>query len=73
MQKRYSTVKNVAIKLIVFSHHSVSLILYGAQHYLSMAGSLVFIPLIMVPAMGGSDVRSFSLLHFLFFQIVSFF
>ncbi|KAJ4805776.1 Nucleobase-ascorbate transporter 11 [Rhynchospora pubera] len=33
----------------------VPLILYGVQHYLSMAGSLVFIPLIMVPAMGGSD------------------
>ncbi|OAY81134.1 Nucleobase-ascorbate transporter 11, partial [Ananas comosus] len=33
----------------------VPLILYGLQHYLSLAGSLVFIPLIMVPAMGGTD------------------
>ncbi|KAJ3678709.1 hypothetical protein LUZ60_002512 [Juncus effusus] len=33
----------------------VALILYGIQHYLSMAGSLVFIPLVMVPTMGGSD------------------
>jgi xanthine/uracil permease len=29
---------------------------YGLQHYLSMAGSLIFIPLIIVPAMGGTDV-----------------
>ncbi|GAB4848799.1 Nucleobase-ascorbate transporter 11 [Ancistrocladus abbreviatus] len=28
---------------------------YSIQHYLSLAGSLVFIPLIMVPAMGGTD------------------
>ncbi|KAJ6835528.1 putative nucleobase-ascorbate transporter 11 [Iris pallida] len=27
---------------------------YGLQHFLSIAGSLVFIPLIMVPAMGGT-------------------
>ncbi|KAJ4825335.1 Nucleobase-ascorbate transporter 11 [Turnera subulata] len=33
----------------------VSLIYYGLQHYLSLAGSLIFIPLIMVPAMGGTD------------------
>ncbi|XP_019709107.1 nucleobase-ascorbate transporter 11 isoform X2 [Elaeis guineensis] len=32
-----------------------ALIFYGMQHYLSLAGSLVFIPLIMVPAMGGTD------------------
>lgn len=32
------------------------LVLYGIQHYLSIAGSLVFIPLILVPTMGGSDV-----------------
>uniref|UniRef100_A0A1D1Y318 Nucleobase-ascorbate transporter 11 n=2 Tax=Anthurium amnicola TaxID=1678845 RepID=A0A1D1Y318_9ARAE len=35
-----------------------ALILYGLQHYLSLAGSLVFIPLIMVPAMGGSDEQT---------------
>ncbi|GMG98476.1 hypothetical protein Nepgr_000316 [Nepenthes gracilis] len=28
--------------------------LYGIQHYLSMLGSLVLIPLVIVPAMGGS-------------------
>ncbi|KAF7809394.1 nucleobase-ascorbate transporter 11-like isoform X1 [Senna tora] len=33
----------------------VALIYYGLQHYLSLAGSLVFVPLIMVPAMGGTD------------------
>jgi nucleobase transporter 1/2 len=32
------------------------LVFYGIQHYLSIAGSLVFIPLILVPTMGGSDV-----------------
>ncbi|XP_008786258.2 nucleobase-ascorbate transporter 11-like [Phoenix dactylifera] len=32
-----------------------ALIFYGVQHYLSLVGSLVFIPLIMVPAMGGTD------------------
>ncbi|XP_057961861.1 nucleobase-ascorbate transporter 11 [Malania oleifera] len=33
----------------------VPLICYGVQHYLSLAGSLIFIPLILVPAMGGTD------------------
>ncbi|KAJ1254373.1 hypothetical protein BS78_02G282100 [Paspalum vaginatum] len=33
----------------------VLLIFYGIQHYLSIAGSLVFVPLILVPTMGGSD------------------
>lgn len=33
----------------------VPLILYGIQHFLSMAGSIVLIPLVIVPAMGGSD------------------
>uniref|UniRef100_A0A2N9EF56 Nucleobase-ascorbate transporter 11 n=1 Tax=Fagus sylvatica TaxID=28930 RepID=A0A2N9EF56_FAGSY len=33
----------------------VSLMYYGLQHYLSLAGSLIFIPLIIVPAMGGTD------------------
>ncbi|RLM84660.1 uncharacterized protein C2845_PM04G25000 [Panicum miliaceum] len=31
------------------------LVFYGIQHYLSIAGSLVFVPLILVPTMGGSD------------------
>ncbi|GLU18202.1 hypothetical protein SLE2022_345150 [Rubroshorea leprosula] len=31
------------------------LMYYGLQQFLSQAGSLVFIPLIMVPAMGGTD------------------
>lgn len=38
---------------------AVLLIFYGIQHYLSLAGSLVFIPLIMVPVMGGTDVSQF--------------
>lgn len=33
----------------------VPIIYYSLQHYLSLAGSLIFIPLIMVPTMGGSD------------------
>jgi nucleobase transporter 1/2 len=33
----------------------VLLIYYGLQHYLSLAGSLIFIPLVIVPAMGGTD------------------
>ncbi|XP_058775138.1 nucleobase-ascorbate transporter 11-like [Vicia villosa] len=33
----------------------VLLIYYGLQHYLSLIGSLVFIPLVMVPTMGGTD------------------
>lgn len=33
----------------------VPLVYYGMQHYLSLAGSLIFIPLIIVPAMGGTD------------------
>ncbi|KAJ7953515.1 Nucleobase-ascorbate transporter-like protein [Quillaja saponaria] len=33
----------------------VPLMFYGLQHYLSLAGSLIFIPIITVPAMGGTD------------------
>ncbi|KAF3439198.1 hypothetical protein FNV43_RR17473 [Rhamnella rubrinervis] len=33
----------------------VPLMYYGLQHYLSLAGSIIFIPLIIVPAMGGTD------------------
>ncbi|KAL4026394.1 hypothetical protein IC575_014823 [Cucumis melo] len=33
----------------------VPLIYYGLQHYLSLVGSVVFMPLIIVPAMGGTD------------------
>ncbi|KAH9626251.1 hypothetical protein KSS87_001422 [Heliosperma pusillum] len=33
----------------------VPVIYYGLQQYLSITGSLILIPLIMVPAMGGSD------------------
>ncbi|XP_043714361.1 nucleobase-ascorbate transporter 11-like [Telopea speciosissima] len=33
----------------------VPLMYYGLQHYLSLAASLIFIPLVMVPAMGGTD------------------
>lgn len=38
---------------------AVPLMFYGLQHYLSLAGSLIFIPLITVPTMGGSDVSCF--------------
>eukprot|EP00249_Psilotum_nudum_P031522 c4572_g1_i2 orf=318-2399(-) len=31
------------------------LVLYGIQHYFSIIGSLVLIPLVIVPAMGGDD------------------
>lgn len=30
------------------------LVVYGFQHYISMVGSMILIPLVMVPAMGGS-------------------
>ncbi|KAL8550201.1 hypothetical protein ACS0TY_008867 [Phlomoides rotata] len=33
----------------------VPVVFYGLQHYLSLAGSLIFVPLIIVPAMGGTD------------------
>ncbi|CAH9070174.1 unnamed protein product [Cuscuta epithymum] len=33
----------------------VPLIYYGLQHFVSLVGSLIFMPLIIVPAMGGSD------------------
>ncbi|KAF3793991.1 Nucleobase-ascorbate transporter 11 [Nymphaea thermarum] len=32
-----------------------SLSFYSLQHYLSLAGSLVFVPLVLVPVMGGTD------------------
>ncbi|KAH7424291.1 hypothetical protein KP509_11G001400 [Ceratopteris richardii] len=35
--------------------YPVPSILHGLQHYLSMAGSIVLIPLVIVPAMGGTD------------------
>lgn len=35
---------------------SVPIGLYGFQHYLSMLGSLILIPLVIVPAMGGAYV-----------------
>ncbi|XP_072986835.1 nucleobase-ascorbate transporter 11 [Typha latifolia] len=38
------------------------LLFYGIQHHLSLAGSLVFIPLIMVPAMGGTDEETASVI-----------
>ncbi|CAN0858299.1 Nucleobase-ascorbate transporter 11 [Linum grandiflorum] len=33
----------------------VQLLYYSLQHYLSLAGSLIFIPIIIVPTMGGTD------------------
>jgi nucleobase transporter 1/2 len=34
------------------------MVVYGFQHYISMVGSIILIPLVMVPAMGGSAVSS---------------
>jgi len=31
--------------------------LYGLQHYISILGSIILVPLVIVPAMGGSYVR----------------
>ncbi|KAJ3677976.1 hypothetical protein LUZ60_001779 [Juncus effusus] len=33
----------------------VGIMVYGIQHYISMMGSLILIPLVIVPAMGGSN------------------
>ncbi|GFZ07311.1 nucleobase-ascorbate transporter 12 [Actinidia rufa] len=40
--------------------------LYGFQHYISMLGSLVLVPLVIVPAMGGSNIRLMWSLPFCF-------
>lgn len=37
---------------------SVPIGLYGFQHYLSILGSLILFPLVIVPAMGGTYVSS---------------
>lgn len=37
---------------------SVPIGLYGFQHYLSILGSIILIPLVIVPAMGGTYVSS---------------
>lgn len=50
---------------------SVPIGVYGLQHYISMLGSLVLIPLVIVPAMGGTHVSSFMLLVCNFFTIFS--
>jgi len=42
---------------------SVPIGVYGIQHYVSILGSLILIPLVIVPAMGGSHVS-----HFIFFK-----
>lgn len=43
---------------MVLCNVSVPIGLYGFQHYLSMLGSLILIPLVVVPAMGGTYVSS---------------
>lgn len=45
--------------MFVLAVFAVPLIYYGLQHYLSLVGSVVFMPLIIVPAMGGTDVSIF--------------
>lgn len=47
---------------------SVPIGLYGFQHYLSMLGSIILIPLVIVPAMGGTYVSSYK--HVLFFLML---
>ena len=37
---------------------AVPLIFYAIQHYLSIVGSIILIPLILVPAMGGTPVSN---------------
>jgi hypothetical protein len=46
----------ITVNVVFCISITVRLIFYGIQHYLSIAGSLVFVPLILVPNMGGSDV-----------------
>ena len=46
--------------------------LYGVQHYVSILGSLVLIPLVIVPAMGGTHVSSFFIIYWSFSSFVSF-
>lgn len=53
---------------LMWSYCAVPLILYGLQHYLSIIGSLILIPLVIVPAMGGSSVST-SLWLFLSLEI----
>ena len=43
---------------IYYTMFSVPIGLYGFQHYLSILGSLILIPLVIVPAMGGTPVSS---------------
>lgn len=48
---------------------SVPIGLYGFQHYLSMLGSLILIPLVIVPAMGGTYVSDATILEFIYLFI----
>uniref|UniRef100_N1QWY4 Nucleobase-ascorbate transporter 12 n=1 Tax=Aegilops tauschii TaxID=37682 RepID=N1QWY4_AEGTA len=41
------------------SARGVPVVIYGFQHYISMLGSIILVPLVMVPAMGGSAGPSF--------------
>lgn len=56
-QSLWGILTELSIDVYLKCQTAVLLIFYGLQHFLSLAGSLIFIPLIMVPAMGGSDVR----------------
>jgi xanthine/uracil permease len=42
----------------VLSCIAVPVVVFGFQHYISMLGSIILVPLVMVPAMGGSVVSS---------------
>ena len=54
----------VAFPYVCSTVFAVPLMYYGLQHYLSLVGSVVFIPLIIVPAMGGTDVSIFFMSFF---------
>ncbi|GAA0174489.1 transporter [Lithospermum erythrorhizon] len=45
----------VQVVMVICSYVSVPIGLYGFQHYLSILGSLILIPLVIIPAMGGTN------------------
>lgn len=59
----------IILTLLLLS--SVPIVFYGFQHYLSIIGSLILIPLVLVPAMGGNYVIHLLPLMTLFFSFNS--
>lgn len=58
--------------VFVFENVSVAIGFYGFQHYLSILGSLILIPLVIVPAMGGNYVSHYTILILMFNRLHSF-